>query len=265
MKKVRFSDENMSKEINQIEESMSEILDFSENKLQLTPESSKESAPGFKFVSTPVNESTRKAENDSISTPDCTTLTPEFQSTPVIHDLSTPQTHKVPIVFVDKEEEEISFNFKTEIPTPALQNDMSTPEVHNLSTPEIQKVPIIFIDEEEEEISFNFKTEVPIPVIQKELELHPDFQMESTPEFLKMVVMPENGKKLTPEFQTEEEEISFNTETPALQNDSALKTDVQLGLTPECQEASTLELDKLPAHVLEKLSKPELDKLPTPE
>ena len=33
VKKVRFSDENMSKEIIQIEESMSEILDFSENKL----------------------------------------------------------------------------------------------------------------------------------------------------------------------------------------------------------------------------------------
>ena len=265
VKKVRFSDENMSKEINQIEESMSEILDFSENELQLTPKSSKESAPGFLMDSTPFNESTREAENDSISTPDRTNLTPEFQSTPVIQKLSTPQIHKVPIILVDEEEEEISFNFKTEIPTPALQNDLSTPEIHNLSTPLIQKVPIVFIDEEEEEISFNFKTEVPTPVIQKELELHPDFQMESTPEFLKMVVMPENGKKLTPEFQTEEEEISFNTETPALQNDSALKTDVQLGLTPERQEVSTLELEKLPTLELEKLSTAELEKLPTHE
>ena len=43
VKKVRFSDKNMSKEINKINESISEILHFSENKLQSTPKSFKES------------------------------------------------------------------------------------------------------------------------------------------------------------------------------------------------------------------------------
>ena len=76
--------------------------------------------------------------------------------------------------------------------------------------------------------------------------------------------------------QKVEEEISFNTETPtpALQNYSALKTDIHVELTPELQEISTPEsqevsitpgLETLSTTEFEKLSTTELESLSIPE